>query len=269
MSSWKHQIDRRTPCWEGYRNFLDALPDEAFPRAGSLNALLPPGTSSRNGAAIRFVAAADLVCVNYERHIYETGQVATRENNWHDLFNALVWCRLPLLKSTMNSLHFQHLDQAREGRRGRLRDALTLFDESGVIVFGSNIQALKALARHDWNGAFSAHRESWGATLQVLVCGHAILEKFLEPYKSITAHALLVHSPASLTAGQLDDSLGASIARAGWLDSPASLSPLPLMGIPGWWTAGEQDLVFYRDNSVFRPAPDRRQPAPIHFLAET
>jgi hypothetical protein len=212
------------------------------------------------------VPAAELPGVNYERHIFETGQVSTREHSWHDLFNALAWCRLPSLKAAMNALHYQNLDRKKEGGRGRLRDALTLLDESGVIVSGSNIDALNALARRDWKTAFITHRHSWGVDLQVLVCGHAILEKFLEPYKAVTAHALLLHTPDLLSAEQLDQGLGHALARAGWLSSPSGLSPLPLMGIPGWWADGAQDEDFYDDQGVFRPASGHKPLAPVRRL---
>jgi hypothetical protein len=268
MIRWKSSIDLEAPCWDGYRGFLDALPGDFFPGAGSLERLLPPRTSSRNGSAIRFVSAVDLPGVDYERHIFETGQVSTRENSWHDLFNALVWCRLPRLKAAMNGLHYENLDDDQGGGRGRLRDALTLLDESGVIVSGPGIDALNALARGDWNAAFSTHREGWGTNLQVLVCGHAILEKFLNPYKSITAHALLLHTPGPCCPEEIDRALGAALAIPGWLSAPSCLSPLPLTGIPGWWREGDQDAEFYQDHQVFRPFSPDRLPAPVHFLAE-
>jgi hypothetical protein len=221
---------------------------------------------SRGGQAIRFVPAADLPGVEYERHIFETGQVSTRENSWHDLFNALVWCRMPQLKVTMNAMHFHNLERNKSGSRGRLRDALTLLDESGVIVSGSNIDALDALSRRDWNTAFVRFRESWGAGLQIRVSGHAILEKFLDPYKSVTAHALLLHTPRMLSTTEIDREAGVALAEPGWLDSPSGLSPLPLMGIPGWWPHGDQDGEFYDDHSVFRPASGGKPLAPVHSL---
>jgi hypothetical protein len=264
MTDWKSNIDLDAPCWDGYREFLQALPGDTFPDFRSLQACLPSFTSSGSGHAIRFLAATDLPGVDYERHIFETGQVSTRENNWHDLFNALAWCRLPLLKSAMNSLHYENLGLEKDGSRGRLRDALTLLDESGVIVSGSNVDALNALACRDWTTAFVTCRGSWGTELQVLVCGHAILEKFLDPYKSVTAHALLLHTPDLLSAEEVDRFLGPSLARPGWLASPSGLSPLPLMGIPRWWTANDQDDDFYHDYEVFRPASGHKSPAPVH-----
>lgn len=268
MSHWKAQIDDRLPCWEGYRRLLGQLAPEPFPDTRALNRLLSRETSCQEGAAVRFVPAACLPGVPYERHIFETGEVSTRENNWHDLFNALVWCRLPHLKTVMNSLHYENLDDEKDGRRGKVRDALTLLDESGVIVAGSNPAALEALARRDWNAAFVTHRAAWSRDLQVLICGHSILEKFLEPYKAITAQALFLHTPGPIPARQLDILLAASLRAGRLADSTACLSPLPLMGIPGWWPAAEQGQDFYGDLAVFRPPPERMAPAPIHRIGD-
>jgi len=267
MNYWKSRIDPGLACWEGYRELIAGLPGESFPGPDILGHLLPPGTASGTGLPIRFVPASRLPGVQYEKHIYETGEVSTRENSWHDLFNALAWCRFPRLKSVMNSLHYANLDRERGGSRGKLRDALTLLDESGVIVAGSNPEALRALASRDWKDAFVKHRAAWRAELQVLVCGHAILEKFLKPYKSITAHALILYAPGPVSAAQLDSLLATSLSEGRLFKSAAGLSPLPLMGIPGWWTAGEQDRTFYDDRGVFRPPPEQTAPAPIHRVS--
>ena len=245
---------------------------EDFPCAEQLNDLLPPGAGSQAGAPIRFVRASDLPGVDYERHIFESGEVSTRENNWHDLFNALVWCRLPRLKAALNALHYGHLETRSDGRRGALRDALTLLDESGVIVLGRNRDVLEALAARDWQTAFRREADAWRSELRVVVCGHGLLEKLLQPYKAITAHALLcqVEFPCE-SAGEyplevVDTALAQLLLEGALQTGPANLSPLPLMGIPGWWWDGCQDQAFYRDAAVFRAAPVNCSPAVIHSL---
>lgn len=168
----------------------------------------------------------------------------------------------------MNALHYENLDHEKAGRRGKLRDGLTLFDESGVIVVGSNPVVLDALAERDWETAFQTHRTDWGSGLQVIVCGHALLEKFLAPYKSITAHALLLNAPGRLTGSGLDDLLGRALREHNLFNSSAGLSPLPLMGIPGWWEAGGQDPAFYQDRTVFRPMAKHQVQAPVYQLED-
>lgn len=251
MTDWKTPIDAGHPCWDGYRGLLDALPGDRFPDPARLNALLPPGARVVPGHPVRFVPADRLPGVDYERHIHETGEVATRPG-WHDLFNALAWCRLPRFKAALNALHAAHLGEAANGRRGPQRDALTLLDESGVVVAGDAPALFAALAARDWRGAFVERRADW-ARVRVVVCGHGLLEKFLAPYKALTAQALLLPLAATADDPALDARLASALLDEGRVRSPADLGPLPLMGIPGWWPDGAQDEAFYADRGVFRP----------------
>jgi hypothetical protein len=209
--------------------------------------------------------------VDYERHVFETGEVPTRAGDWHDLFNALAWCRWPRLKAAMNALHYRHLEDGEGGRRGPVRDALTLLDESGALVVSGEPALLEALAGRCWYEAFVGLRGAWEQS-RCLLCGHALLEKLRAPYKGITAHALLllVDTPdVDGGDGRLLPRLDAAVAGAlldGCLDAgPAVLSPLPLAGIPGWWPA-PQDAEFYADRRVFRPPPVRSDWRPASLL---
>jgi len=258
--------------WDDYRPFLQRLDGRDLPEPMELSTWLPADVRSGGGRPLRFVPAAEIPGVEYERHIFETGEVSTREGNWHDLFNALVWCRLPRLKAAMNAMHHAHLHEQRDGRRGPRRDALTLLDESGAIIFSRDRSLLQALAGRNWMRAFVELRDVWRRDTRTIICGHAVLEKFLAPYKSITAHALLLQvvSPRRCLSSE---------ATLSWLDrclaeqpgfnlcrSPGDLSPIPLMGIPGWWTDGLQDRQFYDNPVVFRPVPDDFRSAPIHLI---
>jgi len=265
--------DRWTePWWDDYRALLARLDDSAMPSPEQLRALLPRDTVSGAGKPLRFVAAGHLPGVSYEQHIFETGEVSTREQHWHDLFNALVWCRLPRLKAAMNALHYAHLEEQADGRRGPQRDALTLLDESGAIVVSRSRAVLEALRRRDWQHAFVDLQKSWAGDSRVVICGHALLEKLLAPYPSITAHVLLVHSESYPPNPSPDsflrwlDQVLAEWLHDGLCRKPADLSPLPLMGIPRWWTLGAQDAAFYADRAVFRPPLEDYLPAAIHPL---
>jgi hypothetical protein len=251
---------------------LASLDESNLPAPQQLNEWLPPGTKSGGGKLLRFVPASSCPAVDYERHIFETGEVSTREDSWHDLFNALVWCVQPRLKAAMNALHYAHLEEAHDGRRGAQRDALTLLDESGAIVVSSNRPLLAALARRDWRQAFREQAGAWQHEVRTVICGHGLLEKLRSPYKSITAHVLLLYQDAAAAALRSDDFVsGLDPAVGQWLlgglcQSPADLSPLPLMGIPGWWPEGRQGHCFYDNTEVFRSAPADLHPAPIHIL---
>jgi len=276
MNHWRSCIELSRPYWEDYRDGLLRLGGESFPGPGKLNLLLPAGLSSRGEHPIRFVPANDLPGLEYEKHIFCTGEVSTREKSWHDLFNALVWSRFPHLKVAMNAVHFRELGSSRDGRRGKQRDALTLFDESGVIVVSSVREYLDALAGRDWMSVFRENASAWHDEIKVFVPGHALLEKFPQPYKSLTAHALLIRmdgsfleKPRSTLLQILDEILAECLLAGLILDSPASLSPLPLMGIPGWWEPREQNDDFYEDPRVFRSPHENSRIAPVYTCSES
>jgi hypothetical protein len=126
------------------------------------------------------------------------------------------------------------------GPRGSLRDALTVFDENAAVL-KAPIMLADALRRRDWRTLFLEERTQW-ASAQLVVFGHALLEKLMQPRKSITAHVWLVDDLA-------DDRLAASLDP----DKLAAKAffPLPVLGVPGWWAANEAPS-FYDDAEVFR-----------------
>lgn len=262
-------FDPALPYWQDYLPFLHDLAGPDFPSCSQLNALLPDGLSSGAGQPIRFVASDQLADDNYEQRIYTTGQVSTRPHSWHDLFNAMVWMRFPFIKTAMNSLHYQAGARLKRGSRGHTRDALTLFDECGVIVFSDRLELLKALAERRWTAAFLS--DDFRASVLLSICGHAMLEKYLSPYKAMTAKALLVHvdsdfmkHPRQEMLNRLDREISKHMLSGRILSKPTCLSPLPLAGVPGWWPLGDQgDSVFYDDQQVFRPAAEKLIPAPV------
>jgi hypothetical protein len=233
-------------------------------RALSLAQALSLQPSPAGGPA--FVPQADLPeGTAYEQHIFTTGCVPTRDN-LHDFFNGLVWLRFPLTKRRLNHLQAQQIAQAASQVRGEagsqvrgpVRDALTLFDENAALLQAPDA-IWQALLARDWQRLFGELRPHWGQARLVLF-GHALLEKLVTPYKSITAH--VYREPVPLA-------LGDDLARWDvWLADRLSASelaskpftPLPVLGVPGWWSANE-DSVFYQDTTVFRPArhevPDR------------
>ncbi|MSQ98259.1 MAG: DUF3025 domain-containing protein [Xanthomonadales bacterium] len=273
-------MDISRPYWADYRGLLQHL-RQAAPATGELpgpqqvQSLLPPHAVNQRGLPIRFRPSALLPGAAYEQHIFQTGEVSTRSNNWHDLFNALVWCRFTRLKSAMNAAHFVQLGSRHKPDRGPQRDALTLFDESGVIVASTRRGFLNALAAREWNEVFVQQKSVWNEEVLVFVCGHALLEKFLTPYKALTAHALLLHIndglaslPREEVLQNVDRSLAQPLLESRIVASTASLSPLPLMGIPGWWPQSGQDADFYADRRVFRPSAATQGTAAVLEFAD-
>jgi hypothetical protein len=188
--------------------------------------------------------------VAYERFIFETGQVPTREG-LHDFFNGLVWLRFPQTKRRLNQLQAQAIavDGIR-AVRGPLRDAATLFDENAALLQAP--EALwEALNARDWRRLFIALRPQW-AQVQLILFGHALLEKLVQPRKDITAHVYRV--PLGLDARDLDAWLAQDLDAGHLACKP--FQPLPVLGVPGWWPANET-ADFYADAQVFRPRRER------------
>ncbi|AGA32272.1 putative transmembrane protein [Thioalkalivibrio nitratireducens DSM 14787] len=213
------------------------------------------------GRPVRFVAAADAGAGRnarpYESHIAETGRVPTRDD-LHDVFNALVWLTFPLTKAALNAVQAQVI--AREGvrgRRGPVRDAATLIDESGLLLAAADPRVFGALAAHDWPRLLVRERARWGPAILPMAFGHALFEKLVHPFKAITA--VVVPLPLAVP-GEGADTRTLDAAAAGFvrdpLLAPRRLLRLPVLGIPGWHESNA-DAGFYDDAAVFRPAPNR------------
>lgn len=197
--------------------------------------------NARPAAPRRFMAQAELRESGhpgeaYEAFIARTGCVPTRDN-LHDAFNGLIWLAEPAIKTRLNALQAAAIwRDGVQARRGRLRDALTLFDENGACWPDCPPAIAAAWRRRDWRSMFIEHRALWAGSRPRLF-GHALLEQLaIAPRKSLCAHVLLV-DPLSLD-------------EADWAAKP--FLPLPVLGVPGWWPANESP-GFYDDPTVFRP----------------
>lgn len=256
------QPEGDVPPWlAGWQPWAQAL---GWPAAGALhleraNAFAAArDCRSGSGRSLRFVPAPALTepRLGYETIIFDQGQVPTRttgRGGRHDFANALAWLSFPRLKARLNALHVEALSAGRDsGRRGRLRDRATLFDESGALVLTDHAVSAELLRQFNWSGLFLDRRDDWGDRIRVVITGHALIEKLCAPYKSICAQALVLHaSPA--TAPDAIDTLAARVLCPAALQS---LTPLPLMGIPGWSPANH-DPAFYNDPQVFRTGRQR------------
>ena len=233
-----------------------------FPGCAELNALLGPSVVSGGGAPVRFVppAAAREPAAEYEIRIFETGEVTTRPGNWHDLFNALVWIAFPATKAMLNRHHCSEI-VARRGdlQRGTVRDVVTLFDEGGALVGSADAELSSLLTSFRWKELFWARRADVLKRMRFHVFGHAIYETALQPHKGVTAKALVVQvaphlldAPTEIRLAELDARASAHFSTAQSLASTRNLSPLPILGVPGWEPANER-AEYYDDASQFRP----------------
>ena len=201
---------------------------------------------------IKFVPQAPKSCVfedGYEPRIFLRGEVQTRERNWHDFFNALVWHRFPKTKRIINRLHYDlQKNKYPNKQRGPAENMLTIFDEHGVIAISANSTLLDLIRQRRWRELFWERREQTRAELSFIIFGHGLYEKSLKPYIGLSAHSLLIHH-ADL--GLVDD-----LAMQFFLSKTVNLStkdlvPIPILGYPGWWP--HQDENFYTNNQYYRP----------------
>ena len=207
-----------------------------------------PSALNAKQAVVEFVPQATLpVGTAYEAFIFNNAQVPTRDNA-HDFFNGLCWLRFPHSKRRLNQLQAQAI--ARDGvqaQRGPLRDALTLFDENAALLLATPA-IWQALQAKDWQALFVTHRADW-AQAQLVLFGHASLEKLMQAYKGITVHVLIAPLPTPM--GDLEiDSWLCQLLHEDWLQTKPFM-PLPVLGVPGWWSVNENP-DFYTDKTVFR-----------------
>lgn len=245
-----------------------------WPDLSALNALLdthPVYTES--GARLRAVmqgaANADVtdpLVKKYEARIYRNGELQTRTENWHDLFNLLAWLHFPRIKARLNALHHRELAQSRTANRSTLQDALTLFDEGGLIVASTDTQWLELIRTFKWKKLFWEQRAAAARDMRFYLFGHALYEKALAPYKGLTAKAVLLHVPATLFAAdeavrmpQLDAAVADWFGDGGALTSTQMLAPVPILGIPGWDGANAHEH-YYDDTEYFRSGYRRARP---------
>jgi hypothetical protein len=215
------------------------------PSLDGLNALAEQsGLRTASGRAVRFVppAPADPY---YEIKVFETGCVQTRPDSLHDLFNALAWLAFPRTKARINAMHAAEIPRE-GGKRGRLRDLLTIFDEGGAVVSSPPV-LWEMLRQCRWKELFWERRTEVLGAMQVHVLGHAILEQALEPRPGITCKVVLAPPGADADAAA-DAWLGGLPAQA----TPRDMPPLPIFGYPGWHAGSEQG-AFYDDERYFRP----------------
>lgn len=183
----------------------------------------------------------------YEAFIWQTKTVPTRDN-LHDFFNGLIWLHFPKIKARLNELQAGAIQA--EGvtpHRGKLRDSLTLFDENAAFLIESKPEStlLPVIRAKDWQQAFIEKRLAWQST-QIIVFGHALLEKLVSPRKAITAH---VFCPLAALNAIDDATIAATLDPEHLATKP--YVPLPMMGVPGWCTENE-NAMFYDDPYVFR-----------------
>jgi hypothetical protein len=258
-----------SPLFRAVAPVLGELEWAGFPGLDALNRCSLARCCRAAGHPLHFVPADPRAgAAAYERSVYRHGKLGMRPGSWHDLFNALVWLSFPLAKTALNRVHVEQIEGAGgmapgSGRRGLRRDRATLFDESGVILAASDALVPGLLRAGEWQRLFVEQRSRLASCADFLVFGHALLEKGLRPYKSMTGWVLVVpvvddYFALSLAQrlSRLDEALARLIGQTDLLAVASPLSPLPVLGIPGW-DEGNGFPDFYDDRAVFRARGDK------------
>jgi hypothetical protein len=254
---WNQNFDTLHPCFQQLQNVRCWSGLENWPACEYLTRLLPDNLCAESGLPIVFVPQDDTLPfaeLYYEERIFQQGMVSTRPN-WHDFFNALMWCVFPHTKVMINARHAADISAYGKPRTPQ-RDALTVLDESGVIIVASRGELLQQVLDFAWENVFWQERAAWGREISCFMIGHATLEKMMTPYIGVTAHALLVEVEPTffhLTLAQQHahvDAVMAKTLQQGDLPSTASLNPFPLLGVPAW--GDNTEVAFYQNKAYFR-----------------
>jgi len=203
--------------------------------------------NAQSASPVQFVPQSALPAgMAYEQFIFDTGQVPTRDG-LHDFFNGLCWMRFPQTKRRLNQLQAAQIAQTGiQPVRGPARDALTVFDENAAFLQAPDA-LWDALVAKDWHTLFVTLRPLW-RDAQLVLFGHALLEKLVSPRKPITAHVYRAQ-PATDSIADLDAWVAADLSADKLASKP--FAHLPVLGVPGWW-ADNDNPAFYDDTSVFR-----------------
>lgn len=218
-----------------------------------------------SGHIVKFVSqdtSTDVFTKQYEPRIYLAGEIQTRIQNWHDLFNALVWLTFPCAKAMLNQLHYQALRQEQQAKytcRGPLRDAATLFDESGVVVVSADEQLSRLLKDFEWKSLFWEQRATLCSRMKFFIFGHGLYEKGLSPYVGMTGKGVVLRADCGFFNQSLEEQLltidqmlvrfiGQELAIS------TDLTPVPILGYPAW-SPDNEDSHYYDNRSYFRMRP--------------
>lgn len=271
--AWHKETLLNAPLFTPLHPILASIHTENLPTRQDCNALLaarPSPITVQQGKALHFVAQAQgkqPFEAQYEPRCYLQGEVQMRENNWHDLLNALVWLTFPKTKATLNARHYHalthHAESPTNAGRGAVRDANTLLDESGVIVVHSTTQTGAELATQlrnfKWKELFWHKREQVKTEMAFYLFGHGLYEKALQPYVGMTGQGLLLAVEPAYFGWSLNQQLAhLDLLLANHLAAPEhcrntrDLAPVPLLGVPGW-TEDNNHAEYYDNTAYFRP----------------
>ncbi len=275
--TWDKEALLRSTAFAPLHPVISCLADDRFPTLQDYNTLLEihqPCITVHGGKPLRFVPQDQgklAFAAQYEPRCFLQGEVQTRDNNWHDLLNALVWLTFPKAKASINARHYHALTDADKdekttasSQRGTVRDTNTLLDESGVIVPCADAELALLLRNFQWKELFWQRRAQVQARMDYYLFGHGLYEKALRPYIGMTGQGLLLPVdmeffawPLHQRLKHLDDLLANYLSAQENCRDTRELSPVPLLGVPGW-AAENENADFYDNTAYFRSGRQSR-----------
>jgi hypothetical protein len=251
---------------------------DSFPHASQLNDIVRATHKVWHGPVFKGQSTFDEAESRYyETIIGEDNVVPTREDNWHDLFNALIWLQFPQSKQQLNRLHINDIAAHGVSPRTPRRNRITHFDECGVVLAvehppqggdttKSEIeQWLSDLAHHKWHQVFIEDLAIYERHITPFMFGHANLEMMLNPFIGLTGKWIAVSVPSGFSKldkwqqrSVVDNALVERFRELDDFEQSPILKPLPLLGVPGWHRS--QTPSFYDDTSYFRPLRENAKP---------
>lgn len=261
INQWDPLFLQRSEIFSDLRILLKQHHWNNWPGCSGLMALLDKPVTLASGLPLEMVPQNETLPhpeMSYEERIFKTGLISTREQNWHDLFNAFIWLLFPQTKIILNELHLTELTKQTGKKRTRQRDIMTHFDESGVVIASADTSLLKALKNHQWNKVFFHSRALWGQQINAFVFGHGMYEKAYKPFIGFTGKAYCISVDADFFQYEklaqyrlLDQRLADDIKYHHTLSKRETLTPLPILGVPGWYK-DNKDPKFYANKDYFR-----------------
>jgi len=175
----------RSPlCW-ALRDAARALGQHpGLPPVAVIDAALAPraGVRFRPAAPKPRRSKGEAAPRGYDAVITLDGAVPTREDNLHDLMNALVWSVFPRSKRALHARQHALLERAGPVRSGESRrrsaegDALAMLDEGGLVVVARRDAVAEVEARGRARDATAVATFVAAGDARAVAFGHALYE---------------------------------------------------------------------------------------------
>jgi hypothetical protein len=230
-----------------------------------------PNVSQLNSIAQHYYHATDIlsqhqVCfepqqyeVPYEENIFRNKKVYTRPNSWHDFFNNITWLLWPKTKWAIADTILAQRSEQKGSNKNRVakQSFLAQFDECGMLIVTAAPNLVHEILEHNWLGLFFNQRAQH-ALFEPIVFGHGLMEKAIDPYIGMTGKAMIIvvkpdyFNLCTITKLKFLDQVASQLISSKYCpQSPKSLQPFPLLGMPGWHPNNEQEK-FFEQKHYFR-----------------